>query len=168
MSRFKFFLYGLLVFAAVGPIVPMTIAGIDAAVTTGIASKLLAPMYLAIPSYFIGIPIALVCGSASTALLLLFTEIRPNSSRGKRSFRLSVAVILSAAVVIGISVGSGSLRQSIEFLYDSSTYSEQGLATYALYLWRSQSTNVVLFGVPTLICNAIVIFCVWPRLEEDM
>lgn len=166
MSRNRFLLYGLLVFAIVGPLVPMTFAGIQGAISNGDSSKLLAPIILFIPSYFFGLPIALVYGAASTALLLLLTVLKPELPQSSRIVRFTIAVSLSATVVIGTGISFGSLPEHIQFVLSASASSERALSTAALSLWRLESTALMTFGMPTLICNVIVGLLVWPRLAN--
>lgn len=164
MSRLRFLLFSLLIFAVIGPLVPMTVAGIQGAFSSGDASKLLAPIVLAIPSYFVGLPLALIYGAASAALFLLFAVLIPVLPHRNQLVRLAIALLVSSAVLIGIGLSFGNLLESIHSARSYSQQSQERLATAALSLLRLQSTSLMTFGLPTLVCNVIISLAVWPRL----
>lgn len=102
MSFARFFVLTCVVFALVGPLVPMTVAGISSAIATGEADKLLLPLALAPLSCMFGVPLALMYGGLSAVSLFAVAWLWPSLTRARAMQRIAVALCTGFGVPLSL------------------------------------------------------------------
>lgn len=166
MSFARFFVLTCVVFALVGPLVPMTVAGISSAIATGEADKLLLPLALAPLSYMFGVPLALMYGGLSAVSLFAVAWLWPSLTRARAMQR--IAVPLCTGFGVPLSLLAPYLASRYQSIVSNLLLHRHGWGENLAILWRLEASNLATYVlVPTLVCSCVVALVLLPKLAPD-